>query len=136
MFDFIALALVIRVQTLWPVYLTNSKKCQFPDYAQTGDYKNGSDLTVRYVRYAFAFPRFFRIVPARRLSVHKIKEVLRLKFEVGLGLRQIARSCSIGLGTTHESPFRGGGCLPLCCPARLSFMEIIPAKPNAIPGAA
>jgi hypothetical protein len=36
------------------------------------------------------------------LSVRKIKEVLRLKFEVGLGLRQIARSCSIGLGTAHE----------------------------------
>jgi DNA-directed RNA polymerase specialized sigma24 family protein len=29
------------------------------------------------------------------------KEV-RLRFEVGLGLRQIARSCSIGLGTVHE----------------------------------
>jgi len=34
--------------------------------------------------------------------VRKIKEVLRSKFEVGLGLRQIARSCSIGLGTAHE----------------------------------
>ena len=27
--------------------------------------------------------------------------VLRLRFEVGLGLRQIARGCSIGLGTVH-----------------------------------
>jgi len=34
--------------------------------------------------------------------VRKTKEVLRLRFEVGLGLRQIARSCSIGLGTVHE----------------------------------
>ena len=34
--------------------------------------------------------------------MRKIKEVLRLKFEVGLGLRQIARSCAIGLGTAHE----------------------------------
>ena len=34
--------------------------------------------------------------------MRKIKEVLRLNFEVGLGLRQIARSCSIGLGTAHE----------------------------------
>jgi hypothetical protein len=41
-------------------------------------------------------------LPVRRLSVRKIKEVLRLKFEVGLGLRAIARSCSIGLGTAHE----------------------------------
>ena len=31
-------------------------------------------------------------LPARRLSVRKIKEVLRLKFDVGLGLRAIARS--------------------------------------------
>src|SRR5579863_9066152 len=41
-------------------------------------------------------------LPARRLSMRKIKEVLRLKFDVGLGLRAIARSCSIGLGTAHE----------------------------------
>jgi hypothetical protein len=34
--------------------------------------------------------------------VRKTKKVLRLRFEVGLGLRQIARSCSIGLGTVHE----------------------------------
>ena len=34
--------------------------------------------------------------------MRKIKEVLRLKFAVGLGLRAIARSCSIGLGTVHE----------------------------------
>ncbi|HEV2689901.1 MAG TPA: hypothetical protein VGV35_15185 [Bryobacteraceae bacterium] len=39
--------------------------------------------------------------------MRKIKEVLRLKFEVGLGLRQIARSCSIGLGTVHEYLQRG-----------------------------
>src|SRR6185295_8097410 len=41
-------------------------------------------------------------LPARRLSVRKIKEVLRLKFGVGLGLRQIRRSCSIGLGAAHQ----------------------------------
>ena len=34
--------------------------------------------------------------------MRKIKEVLGLKFEVGLGLRQIARSCSIALGTVDE----------------------------------
>src|SRR3989449_6951512 len=50
-----------------------------------------------------ASPRKGRIsLPARRLSVRKIKEGLRLKFEVGLGMRKIARSCSIGLGTAHE----------------------------------
>lgn len=34
--------------------------------------------------------------------MRKIKEVLRLKYELGLGQRQIARSCSIGLGTVNE----------------------------------
>ncbi len=34
--------------------------------------------------------------------MRKIKEVLRLKFSVGLGLRAIARNCSIGLGIVHE----------------------------------
>lgn len=32
----------------------------------------------------------------------KTKEVLRLRFELGLGQRQIARSCGMGLGTVHE----------------------------------
>src|SRR5579883_484860 len=34
--------------------------------------------------------------------MRKIKEVLRLKFELCLGHRQIARSCSIGVATVHE----------------------------------
>lgn len=34
--------------------------------------------------------------------MRKIKEVLRLKHESGLGQRQIARSCSIGLATVHD----------------------------------
>ena len=35
--------------------------------------------------------------------MRKVKEVLRLEFEVRpAGLRQTARSCSIGLGTAHE----------------------------------
>jgi len=34
--------------------------------------------------------------------MRKIKEVLRLRFELGLGQRQIARSCTIGLGTVNE----------------------------------
>ena len=34
--------------------------------------------------------------------MRKIKEVLRLKYELDLGQRQIARSCSIGLGTVHD----------------------------------
>lgn len=34
--------------------------------------------------------------------MRKIKEVLRLRFELGLGQRQIARSCGMGLSTVHE----------------------------------
>ena len=34
--------------------------------------------------------------------MRKTKEVLRLRFELGLGQRQIARSCGMGLGTVHE----------------------------------
>ncbi len=34
-------------------------------------------------------------MPARRLTVRKIREILRLKFELGLGNRQIGRSCSV-----------------------------------------
>ena len=41
--------------------------------------------------------------------MRKTKEVLRLKFELGLGQRQIARSCEMGLGTVHDV-FRTGGC--------------------------
>src|SRR5438477_1691979 len=34
--------------------------------------------------------------------MRKVKEVLRLKFELGFGERQIARSCRMGLSTVHE----------------------------------
>jgi transposase len=34
--------------------------------------------------------------------MRRIKEVLRLKYELGLGQRQIARSCSIGQSTVHD----------------------------------
>ncbi len=41
-------------------------------------------------------------VPQPRLSMHKIKEVLRLHYELGLGQRQIARCCSISQSTVHD----------------------------------
>ena len=36
---------------------------------------------------------------AKRLPMRKIREVLRLKHEVGLPHRAIARACSVGVGT-------------------------------------
>jgi DNA-directed RNA polymerase specialized sigma24 family protein len=40
--------------------------------------------------------------PARRKFMRKIKEVPKLRFELELGQRQIARRCGMGLGTVHE----------------------------------
>jgi len=40
--------------------------------------------------------------------MRKLKEVLRLRHELGLGQRQIARSCSIGHGTVYEYLKRAG----------------------------
>ena len=49
--------------------------------------------------------------------MRKTKEVLRLRFELGLGHRQIARSCGIGLGTVHEYLERARRGRPHClCP--------------------
>jgi transposase len=36
------------------------------------------------------------------MSMRKIKEVLRLRYELKLDQRQIARSCSIAVSTVHE----------------------------------
>jgi len=36
------------------------------------------------------------------LSMHKIKEVLRLRFEQGLSYRAIAASCRVAVGTVHD----------------------------------
>ena len=36
---------------------------------------------------------------AKRLPMKKIREILRLKYEVGLTHRAIARACSVGVGT-------------------------------------
>lgn len=41
-------------------------------------------------------------MPQKRLSMRKIKEVLRLRFDLGLNQDQIARSCSIGQATVHR----------------------------------
>src|SRR5215471_7633293 len=41
-------------------------------------------------------------MPRERLSMRKIREVLRLRLQCGLSKRQIAASCSVGLGTVYE----------------------------------
>ena len=37
-----------------------------------------------------------------RVSMRKIKEILRLHYDLGLGQHQIARSCQIGQATVHR----------------------------------
>jgi transposase len=38
----------------------------------------------------------------RRLSMRKVKEILRLRWGLGLGVRQVARSCSVSHSTVSE----------------------------------
>ena len=38
-------------------------------------------------------------MPAERLSLRRIREVLRLTHELGLSHRVVAKACSLGLGT-------------------------------------
>ena len=55
-------------------------------------------------------------MPGKRLSMRKIKEVLRLRFDVGLSGRQIAHSCGMGRTTVREYLWRAkraGVCWPL-----------------------
>jgi hypothetical protein len=57
--------------------------------------------------------------------MRKIKEVLRLRFELGLGQRQIARSCAMGLGTVHDYLERAAAAgISWPFPARLSEEEL------------
>jgi len=41
-------------------------------------------------------------MPGKRLSMRKIKEILRLRFEVGLSQHQISHSCGMGRTTVRE----------------------------------
>jgi hypothetical protein len=58
--------------------------------------------------------------------MRKTKEVLRLRFE-GLGQRQIARSCGMGLGTVHDYLERAAAAgirlagAPICRQQNLAF---------------
>ena len=70
-------------------------------------------------------------MPARRLLVRKIREVLRLKHERGLSHRAIAQACAIGVGTVslylQRTAQRGLG-WPL--PAELDDAALEPAVPR------
>ena len=65
--------------------------------------------------------------------MRKIKEVLRLKFEVGLANRQIARSCAINHSTVADYLRRaqasGLGCWPLPLDDTELETRLFPARP-------
>jgi len=55
-------------------------------------------------------------MPTERLSMRKIREVLRLRWERGVSLRDIARACSMGCTSVHDTLERAkkaGLCWPL-----------------------
>jgi transposase len=66
--------------------------------------------------------------------MRKIKEVLRLRFGLGLGQDQIARSCSIGQATVHRYLERAiaaglGWPLPEGCDEQRLNQLLFPARP-------
>lgn len=78
-------------------------------------------------------------MPGKRLSMRKIKEVLRLRYEVKLGGRSIAHSCGMGRTTVREylqRAERAGVTWPLPEDMTDSVLEalLFPA-PSSLPGA-
>jgi transposase len=73
----------------------------------------------------------------KRLSMRKVREVLRLKWESGLSNRQIAKSCSIRHSTVAEYVRRARGVgLSWPLPSGLDETELdrlLFAAPSAVP---
>ena len=78
-------------------------------------------------------------MPGKRLSMRKIKEVLRLRFEVGLSGRAIAHSCAMGRTTVREylqRAKRTGVIWPLPDGATDGDLEqLMFPPPSSLPGA-
>ena len=49
-------------------------------------------------------------MPARRLLMRKIREVLRLKHEQGLSHQAVAQACAVGVGTVNRYLQRAAQC--------------------------
>jgi transposase len=78
-------------------------------------------------------------MPGKRLSMRKIKEVMRLRFEVGLSQHQIAHSCGMGRTTVREylqRAKRAGLTWPLPEAMTDGDVEALLFAPPAMPGAA
>ena len=65
---------------------------------------------------------------AERLLMRQIREILRLKYEGGLGHRAIARACGVGVGTVSEyvgRALRAGLAWPLPCSMDEAALEAV-----------
>src|SRR5260370_369057 len=84
---------------------------------------------------ADADKRSINFVPQEKLSMRKIREVLRLRFELGLPQDQIARSCSISQATVHRYLERAAATalswpLPEDCDDRHLQQLLFPGQPG------
>src|SRR5215813_11269962 len=78
------------------------------------------------------------VLPARRLSIRKIKEVLRLRFGLGLTQEQIGRSCNIAQPTVHRYLERAAAAglswpLPAGIDDRQLEAQLFPTSPGREP---
>jgi len=60
----------------------------------------------------------------RRLDMSKVKEILRLKFDAGLSLRDIAASCNCGKSTVDDVLRRAQNA-KISCPYDLNDKELL-----------
>ena len=70
--------------------------------------------------------------------MRRLKDVLRLRFELGLSHRQIARSCSVGVATVHDylQPAEAAGVkwpLPGGGDDRKLKLSLFAANPMSVP---
>ena len=61
-------------------------------------------------------------MPNRRLSLRKIKEILRLKLECGISEREISRSCQVSRSTIADYLRRAAA-------AKLTWTEVLALPP-------
>lgn len=77
-------------------------------------------------------------MPARRLSLRKLREVLRLRYELKLGYQQIGRNCASAVSTVHKYLTRAEAADPsfkLHRPSRVSAPIRRPARMSTLVGA-
>lgn len=66
----------------------------------------------------------------RRLEILKAREIIRLKYEVGLSLREIGKSCNCGKHTTLDEVFKpskeAGIMWTIECGDKTAYVKTVP----------